>query len=591
MVYGLMELWYGNHQTVRIPSIRRSSEDKVRQLHVLDHKRLASVARFKVKRSCWYQTVSNRTYSKPTLANLSVEEENLAAIPFAVLERRVGKVSKIEISGTKYLPDGSEVQVTWQVQGNQELGLPTEQDLDIFVVLGMLTFANNFSKTVSFSGRQIAKMLNISGVHGKFYQRLKLAMDRFISLRFRAIAITEQQEDVKWLNIFQECYFSLDHRTGKCTGSVTWTDRLIQAMNSGFFRVLDGGRYMELDGLTAKHLYRFLAVEFDKTDLVVIDARKLCQQHLGILTPPQYLSRLMQTLEPAFEQLQRIQVIGSYHIVSSADWSIALQRHPEYVSARKTLLSTDPAGVSEIQLDNLAKTLEAAGFTQTESVTLTEDCAESRLALYRVERALRILEAMKIHSVMQYVAVGLLRNALNDPSADILDWCEIAVEVCRQKQEGGQKLRNAGGFIVKLIKDPEARRRAVSESAEAAWKDRFRQRMNMALKQEEEHLLRSELQNYERFRHEEATRILEIMPEERRKVLRREKSDVLKQQGRFDRIAPDHREAEIDNLILIELARTEAPPYEKWFIRKRVQQTLLPFGQEDLPFAPESIAG
>ena len=121
--------------------------------------------------------------------------------------------------------------------------------------------------------------------------------------------------------------------------------------------------------------------------------------------------------------------------------------------------------------------------------------------------------------------------------------------------------------------------------------DRFRQRMNMALKQEEEHQLRGEIQDYERFRHEEAARILEVMPEERRKLLRREKSEVLKQQGRYQRIASGHREAEIDNLILIDLARTEAPPYEKWYIRKRVEQTLLPFGQEDLPFAPGSIAG
>ena len=56
--------------------------------------------------------------------NLSVEEENLAAIPFAVLERRVGKrVGKIEINGTKILPDGTKVRVVWQVQGNNELGL------------------------------------------------------------------------------------------------------------------------------------------------------------------------------------------------------------------------------------------------------------------------------------------------------------------------------------------------------------------------------------------------------------------------------------------------------------------------------------
>ena len=42
-----------------------------------------------------------KAFPKPSLMNLSVEEENLAAIPFAVLERRVGKrVGKIEISGS-----------------------------------------------------------------------------------------------------------------------------------------------------------------------------------------------------------------------------------------------------------------------------------------------------------------------------------------------------------------------------------------------------------------------------------------------------------------------------------------------------------
>jgi hypothetical protein len=111
---------------------------------------------------------------KPALVNLSVEEENLAAIPFAVLERRVGKrIGKIEIKGTKILPNGGEMEVVWQIQGNNELGLPTEQDLDIFVVLGVLTFRNNFAKTVTFSGREIARMLNINSVHGKFYQRLE----------------------------------------------------------------------------------------------------------------------------------------------------------------------------------------------------------------------------------------------------------------------------------------------------------------------------------------------------------------------------------------------------------------------------------
>src|SRR5579883_1508455 len=57
-----------------------------------------------------------KVFPKPSLMNLSVEEENLAAIPFAVLERRVGKkVGKIEINGSKTLPDGTLARVVWQV--------------------------------------------------------------------------------------------------------------------------------------------------------------------------------------------------------------------------------------------------------------------------------------------------------------------------------------------------------------------------------------------------------------------------------------------------------------------------------------------
>src|SRR6187401_2310980 len=217
--------------------------------------------------------MTHKTSSRLAALNFSVEEENLAAVPFAVLERRVGKrFGKLEIDGTKVLPDGTVVQGLWQVQGNAELGLPTEQDLDIFVALGVLTFQSNFAKTVRFTGREIAKILNIHSVHGKFYQRLKLAMDRFIPLRFRALTRTDQQEDVKWVNVFQEASFSVDRTSGRCTGQVTWTDKLIQAMDHGFFRVLDANRYMELDGLTAKHLYRFLAVAFESSDIVSIDA-------------------------------------------------------------------------------------------------------------------------------------------------------------------------------------------------------------------------------------------------------------------------------------------------------------------------------
>src|SRR5262249_45800588 len=147
------------------------------------------------------------------------------------------------------------------------------------------------------------------------------------------------------------------------------------SMDSGFFRLLDASRYMELDGITAKHLYRFLAVAFEKSALVIMDARQLCREHLGIFTPPKYLSRLMQTLEPAFEQLIRIQVLGSYHIVSAENWRIALHRHSTYVPERKTLAlhggGTDP----EASRGFCEKLLQEAGFSHK---VAAEYCAAAK---------------------------------------------------------------------------------------------------------------------------------------------------------------------------------------------------------------------
>jgi hypothetical protein len=529
--------------------------------------------------------VVSKLTPKPLVVNLSVEEENLAAIPFAVLERRVGKkVGKLELKGTKRLPDGREVAVTWQVQGNNDLGLPTEQDLDIFIALGVLTFQNNFEKTVSFTGRELAKLMNSRGVHGKFYSRLKLAMDRFIPLRFRAIAETESQEEVKWLNVFQEASFSLDRTTGRCTGTVTWTDKIIRSMDSGFFRVLDASRYMELDGITAKHLYRYLAVAFEKTDIVIIDARKLVTQHLGILNPPKYLSRLMQTLEPAFDQLIRIQVMSSYHIVSAERWELALRRHAAYVTGNKELMRQVSGECPSMNRARCERLLERAGFPSAAAESYS-GAATSRRELYGLERAARLLEAMKAEEVMPHVALGIIRKALDagidGEGRELLDWCEMGVEICRKKKESGQRLKNAAGFIVKLAKDPDTRTRLVGQQDVQGWNERFRRREDAAMRLEAETEQRTLVMEYEKFREQTAHKAFEDLSEEHRRVVRREKTALLKQQDRFDRLPPDVREREVDALILKDLAASEAPPFEKWYLRRRAQQAMLPFEATD----------
>jgi hypothetical protein len=522
---------------------------------------------------------------KPALVNLSVEEENLAAIPFAVLERRVGKrVGKIEIKGTKVLPNGSEMEVVWQIQGNNELGLPTEQDLDIFVVLGVLTFRNNFAKTVTFSGREIARMLNINSVHGKFYQRLKLAMDRFIPLRFRALTATDQQEEVKWSNVFQEASFLLDRETGRCTGSITWTDKLIQSINNGFFRVLDAGRYMELDGITAKHLYRFFAVAFEKTDLIVMDARKLAMEHVGILNPPHYFSRLMQTLEPAFDQLVKIQVLGSYNVISAEDWRIAMHRHPSYVPERKSLM-LQTRTCPELSRAHSQSVLEKAGFGYKQATSWTA-ASESPEQLYALERAAQLVLAMKQEGVLPHVAASYVSRALDMGAAagegqELLDWCEMALDICRQKQRSGQSLKNAAGLVVKIVKDPASRRRFLDEHMEAAAKERYRQRERAVLRQNQEVEERALILEYEQFRQATAQELFEQLSDSSKQALSKEKLEWLRREGRLERMAPDVRDREVTDLILQDLAKNDVPPYSKWLLRKRAGQAVLPFATLD----------
>jgi hypothetical protein len=400
-------------------------------------------------------------------------------------------------------------------------------------------------------------------------------------LRFRAITETDHHEDVKWLNVFQEAGFSLDRTTGRCTGTVTWTDKIIQAMDSGFFRLLDAGRYMELDGITAKHMYRYLTVAFEQNDVIITDARKLAVEHLGMPNTPRYFSRLMQPLESAFEQLIAIEVLSSYHVVSAEEWTIALHRHPAYEPERKALLFRNPEAPLELKQAQCKRLLDQIGIPAAAAAGYV-DKANTILQLYALDRAARIGRNLIAENVLPHVALSFIRKALDvgvetSEGRELLDWCEIGLELCQEKKQSAQPLKNPGGFITKLVKDPESRSKYLSPEKELAWKQRFLQRRQMALKQQHEDEQCSLILDYEEFRQQFAKRLFDDLTTDRKQVLRREKSEQLRHQNRLDRISAERRELEIDALILQDFAKKATPPFEKWSLRRRARQAILPF--------------
>ena len=74
----------------------------------------------------------------------------------------------------------------------------------------------------------------------------------------------------------------------------------------------------------------------------------------------------------------------------------------------------------------------------------------------------------------------------------------------------------------------------------------------------------------------------------KRVLLRKQKGDVLRQQDRFQRISPEVQEREIDAAIIQDIARKEAPPYEKWRLRKQAQQAVLAFNEVEAPASKAS---
>jgi hypothetical protein len=186
--------------------------------------------------------------------------------------------------------------------------------------------------------------------------------------------------------------------------------------------------------------------------------------------------------------------------------------------------------------------------------------------------------------VLPHVAASIIRAALEaglstSDAAEQLDWCEIAIHVCRQKKRAGQALRNSAGLLVKIIKDAETRSRLVSPELEATLRGGYRRQQEMAERQHKEDQERSLILEYEQSRVEIAERLFQDMPDVKKGILRKQKAEALRQQERFQRISPEIQEREINVAIIQDLARKEAPPYEKWRLRKQAQQAVLAFAE------------
>jgi hypothetical protein len=270
--------------------------------------------------------------------------------------------------------------------------------------------------------------------------------------------------------------------------------------------------------------------------------------------------------------------------VDSQKWEVALHRHAAYVPERKILIAPDPASSRELNQVCCRKKLERAGLPEKLASAYAQ-AATTVQELYQLDRAARLLEAFADEQVLPHVAVSLVRRALDEGAGTengirLLDYCEIAIDVGRQKKNSRQNVRNLPGLLVKVARDPHAAPKIISQESIEASCAAYRQREAAVLAQQRLAEQKGLLSEFEQFREDAARAIFDDLPEPSKTALRKEKVAVLKQQGRLDKLDVAAREQEVDELICNDIARKQVPPFEKWYARKRARQAVLPFVAE-----------
>ena len=67
------------------------------------------------------------------------------------------------------------------------------------------------------------------------------------------------------------------------------------------------------------------------------------------------------------------------------------------------------------------------------------------------------------------------------------------------------------------------------------------------------------------------------MADVRRQVLLGQKLDELAKQERYERMTDSSRRQEAESALVQDIARAEVPGFDKWLLRRRARQSVMPF--------------
>jgi hypothetical protein len=243
------------------------------------------------------------------VVRIAQDEFNFAVFPIAVLDKRAQKSTSYLTFTENITSNGREIQRIWTVLPHQIEGLPSTIDEDVYVALMELSHEQGGSKKVFFSRYDLIKRLGWP-MNAKHYERLESSLRKLAAVRIEAKNAYVDRQTGKLvdvgMSIIQE-FKIFDESAGKRSAAksyVMWSDRVAQSLSEKLFKKLDADFYFNLASPIAKRLFRYLDKKFGAGDYFVINVRKLAFEHIGMSRELNYVSQIMQRLEPALTELR-----------------------------------------------------------------------------------------------------------------------------------------------------------------------------------------------------------------------------------------------------------------------------------------------
>ena len=233
------------------------------------------------------------------------DELNLIELAFTTLGRsRSRKTLKTEWRGKDH--KGRTRKFYKTVTGSDEFGLPEYASEELLIALFHKASRDDFeARAVTAVPYELLQLMGW-GTDGRAYERLKRALDQLAGVYITTNALWNAESGTfskAGFHILDNYEFVEDADSGRTRLTVAWNERLFTIFQQSRFKRLDTTFFYDLPSPVAKRLYRWLDKHLRKNGHAEIDVLHLAHVKLEVSHSKKYVSQVMQTMEPALNEL------------------------------------------------------------------------------------------------------------------------------------------------------------------------------------------------------------------------------------------------------------------------------------------------